>query len=117
MTSRLALSLLVFGFSVTTLASFPSRVTVQLKNKMSCRDVRKLLKPSHLYVNCQLNSMRTSEYSAEYLGQQPLPKVIAELSSNAKVQGIGEEVTEPSTDLQETVDTQATYRPVQGSVN
>ena len=108
--SVLALCLLTFVFAPFAQASFPSHVTVHFKNKMSCRDARKLLKPSRLYVNCQLNSMRTDEYSAEYLGQQPLTQVMAELATNAKVRGVASSDETPEEAASDN------FRPVQGSL-
>lgn len=106
------LCLLALGFSCESRASFPSRLMVQFKSKMSCRDVRKILKPIHLYVNCQFATTRSSEFLAEYLGQEPLAQVIATLSANEKVLGVAPGDEAPETTPKE----ESKLAPVQSSL-
>jgi hypothetical protein len=90
------LSIFVWALFVTTAATaaFPSRVTVHLKAKMSCRDVKKMLRPSRLYVHCQTNTVRADAYAADYFGLEPLDKLFTAFSGHEKVESIsaGEDI-------------------------
>jgi hypothetical protein len=75
-------------FTARLYAAFPPKLNVRFKEKMSCRDAKKLLRPKRLFVSCQTNSLRSIAYSADYFGREPLQKVISGLSANGKVREI-----------------------------
>jgi hypothetical protein len=94
-------ALLLFGLDAgPAAAAFPPKLTVRFKEKTSCRDAKKLLRPQRLFVDCQANAMRQLAYSADYFGREPVQKVISAVAANGRVLEIA-----LSTDSQEAPET------------
>lgn len=78
--------LATFLLSSSAVAGAPTRMTVVLKEKMSCREVKKLIRIDRFFVQCNAKKSMARAWAAHYFGNEPVNDVIRELSAYAKVE-------------------------------
>ncbi len=67
-------------------AGAPARLAVMLKEKMSCREVKRLLRIERLFIQCDAKQPMARNWTAHYFGKESLPEVLRELSLYEKVE-------------------------------
>ncbi len=77
-------------FTQSLLASFPQTVNVQLREKMSCREIKRLFKKERLHIHCDSKNGLLQSFSADYFGKGSLENVIKELSLEARVDKVSQ---------------------------
>ena len=80
------LLLMMFVLSSSSFAGAPARVTVVLKEKMSCREVKKLLRIDRLFVQCNAKKPMARAWAAHYFGKESVKEVIREITGYTKVE-------------------------------
>lgn len=86
MTRRFSLLVLCLVLSTNAFAGAPTRLAVMLKEKMSCREVKKLLRIERLFIQCDTKRPMGRAWTAHYFGSEPLIEVLRELSLVEKVE-------------------------------
>ena len=83
-----AFSLLIvfLVLSPSAYAGAPTRLAVMLKEKMSCREVKRLLRIERLFIQCDTKRPIARSWTAHYFGSEPVIEVLRELSMFSKVE-------------------------------
>lgn len=86
MRSMMSFCLLSMLVASTSHASAPARVTVVLKEKMSCREVKKLFQIERLFVQCNAKKTFARAWAAHYFGKDGVDELIKKIESYTKVE-------------------------------
>ena len=78
----------VLGLSASSApaSNFPQKVSLILRQKVSCRDAKRLVKRNRLFVHCSASDHFSNKFEADYLGNAPLNEVLAAISTYDKIQ-------------------------------
>jgi len=86
MSLRLLLLSFCLGLTTNTYAGEPTRLAVMLKEKMSCREVKRMLRVERLFIQCDAKRPIGRAWTAHYFGNEPVAEVVRELSLFEKVE-------------------------------
>ena len=78
--------LLACGPAFASSQEGPPKVTLVLKEKMSCRQIKKLVKEHRLFVHCDPQQRTARAFTAAYLGGENMETVLRQVASLPKVE-------------------------------
>ena len=77
----IVVGLLASGPAFASSQEGPPKVTIVMKEKVSCRQIKKLVKEHRLFVHCDPEQRTARAYTAAYLGDGSMDSVLRQVAA------------------------------------